>query len=341
VLSSAHLYLVRLAADTRAYGAVLPIIEKQILYFPTAKEQSKPKYLCDLSLSPPQWMTFSSGFAVKMKPFDVLEYFYLSSVAFIGLRRWEEALAALEHVITYPARDGAVSKLMVEAYKKWVLVGVLLEGKALPLPKTVTSKSAKDFHAIGKPYDAVAQIFETGSAFRLKAECDHGHGVWLQDHNTGLILNILNAYQRFQILNLGATYLTISIVEILTATQSAETGARFSGPQEMENLIQDMIQEGSLKAEISIVQGQPYLTFNTFGLALSEKEMRSQFAAAAERVDFVTQTIRQTDRMLTHEKEYIAYVKKQKASMTRSPQDQGLGGEVDWNEEEELMTGVF
>lgn len=36
-----------------------------------------------------------------------------------------ERARVLENAITYPARE--VSKIMVEAYKKWVLVGLLIE----------------------------------------------------------------------------------------------------------------------------------------------------------------------------------------------------------------------
>jgi COP9 signalosome complex subunit 3 len=345
VLTTVHLYLVKLALETRLYDAVAPLLEKHILYYPNTKDQPKPKYICELGLSPAAYMTISSGLASKLKPLDIMEYFYCCGMVFIGMRRWEDALDALESTITYPAKDSAVSKVMVEAYKKWVLVGALLEGKYLSLPKTTTSASSKAYHAIGKPYEAVAQIFETGTASRLKAECDCGQGVWEQDHNVGLIYAFLGAYQRFQIRNLGKVYTKISIPEILNLTMSAETGAKLAGPQEMETLVRNMIQDGSLKATLSNAPGQPaVLTFDARDPILTEAQMQAEFAAAAERINGVTQHIKQTDRTLTHEKEYIVHVKKQKASASKfGSTDQGIGGEMDWNamEEEELMSGVF
>lgn len=280
-----------------------------------------------------------------MKPLDIMEYFLLSGMVFIGMRKWEDALDYLESAITYPAKDGAVSKVMVEAYKKWVLVGVLLEGKPLPLPKTTSSAAAKAYHAIAKPYESVAQIFETGTASRLKAEVDHGQGVWEQDRNVGLIFQILVEYQRFQIRNLGKVYSKMSIPEVLNLTMSAQTGAKLSGPAEMEALVQSMIQDGSLNATMSNSPGQPaVLTFDTRGPVLPEAQMKVELAEASERIKAVTQHINQTDRMLTYEKDYVTYAKKQKASASKfNNQDQGIGGEMDWNamEEEELMSGVF
>lgn len=345
VITTAHLYLVKLALDTRAYDAVLPLVEKPILYFPSSKEQPKLKYLCEAGLSPAQYITVSSGITVKTRPIDIMEYFLYSGMVFIGLRRWEQALDCLESAITYPATNGAVSKVMVEAYKKWVLVSILLEGKARPLPRTTSAAAAKAYHAIGKPYEAIASIFETGTATRLKAEVEFGQGVWTHDCNIGLIFNILAAYQKWQIRNLGKVYSKISIPEILNLTMSAETGAKLAGPTDMEALLRSMIEEGSLYATMSNTSGEPaVLTFQTAGPVLTEPQMQAELAAATERILNVTQHIKQTDRALTHEKEYLAHLKKQKASASKFlTADQGIGGDMDWNtlEEEELMSGVF
>ena len=345
VLTGMHTYLVKVALETRLYKTVSSIVEKPILYYPIAKDLPKPKYICDLGLFPAAYITISTGLTVKLKPLDILEYFYNSALVMIGQERWEDALDCLESAITYPTKDGAVSKVMVEAYKKWLFVSLLLEGKALSLPKTTSSAASKSFHAIAKPYEAVAQIFETGTASRLKAECDYSKGIWEQDCNVGLTRAILTAYQRFQIRNLGKVYSKISVPELLNLTMSAETGTKLAGAVEMEALVQGMIQDGSLKATLSNTADQPaVLTFDYTGPTLTEAQMQAEFGAAAERITAITQNIKQTDHTLTHEKEYIAHVKKQKASQGKfNGQDLGIAGDMDWNavEEEELMSGVF
>ena len=105
-----------------------------------------------------------------------------------------------------------------------------------------------------------------------------------------------------------------------------------------------MIQDGSLKATMSNSPGQPaVLTFST-GPVLSEARMQAELIAAHERVHSLQQHIKQTDRMLTHEKDYVNFAKKMKAKGNKfDMQDHGIGGEMEWNamEEEELMTGVF
>lgn len=53
---------------------------------------------------------------------------------YIGLRDWERALLFVEIVIASPAIN-TTSVIQVEAYKKWVLVSLLLKGHvSLPSP---------------------------------------------------------------------------------------------------------------------------------------------------------------------------------------------------------------
>ena len=58
---------------------------------------------------------------------DHLEYFLYGAMLYMGLKMWERALLFLEIVIMAPTNNIA-SMIMVEAYKKWVLVGLLCTG---------------------------------------------------------------------------------------------------------------------------------------------------------------------------------------------------------------------
>ena len=335
----------KLALESRAYNAVVPVLDKFILYFPGSISQTKPKFLCDLSLSPTAFITSASGLApTKFKYQELLEYFLYSGMVYIGLRNWESALECLENAVTYPAKDGAVSKIMVEAYKKWIIVGLLLEGKQPNLPKSVGRESVKLYHTLARPYETVAQLFESATASRLKAEVDTGTRIWQDDFNTGLMLHVLAAYQKFQIRNLANIYSKVSIQEVVNQTMSAETGNKLPSAQAAETLIQSMIADGTLNATMSSSPNSPsVLTFKSGGPILSEAQIHTELAASTERIQYLTQEIKNTDRMLTHDKEYIKYAQKQKKAAKNSQVDQGIaGGEMDWNsmEDEDIM-GVY
>lgn len=342
MLTTNHLLLVRLALDSQVYNTVLPVLDKYILYFPGTTVLPKPKFLCDLELPPNAYVTPGTGLNGKFTYQQVLEYFLYSGMVYMGLERWESALECLESVVTYPVKDNSsISKIMVEAYKKWVLVGILLEGKPLPLPKATSSTAAKTFHVLGKPYESVAQIFETATASRLKAEIELGMSLWENDRNTGLLLHVLAAYQKFQIRNLANIYSKISIPEIVNQTHSAETGSKLTSAHAAEQLVQGMINEGTLHATMSrSPSGPAILTFSPSGPTLSEGEMKKEMAAATERIQSLSEQIKQTDRMLTHEKEYIKWAQKQKKNKN-NPLSLGGDNDMDWNEDEQLMSDLF
>jgi COP9 signalosome complex subunit 3 len=340
MLTSSHLTLVKLALESRNYNHAVPVLEKYILYFPGTKDQPKPKYICDMSLSPSAYITPETKLTSKLKYQDLLEYFYYSGMAFIALKRWEAALQCLENAVTFPAKDNVVSKIMVEAYKKWILVGILVEGKLLPLPKSTSSGAAKSYHILAKPHETFAQIFENGTASRLKAEADAGQIFWSPECNAGLVQQVLAAYQRFQIRNLANIYSKISIQEIIKETTSAETGAKLPSVAVGEELVRDMITRGELHATLGTSPtGQSILAFSPSGQVLTELDMKKQLAASIHRIKTLTQEIKTTDRLLTHDKEYIKHAQKIKKSTGDGAVDLGISQDFyDPVEDEDIMS---
>lgn len=322
MLTSSHVVLVNMALQSRNYQHAVPVLEKFILYVPGIKDQPRAKFLCDMSLSPPAYITTWNGLTGKFKYAEILEYFYLSGMVFIGLRKWEAAKQCLEHAVTFPAKDNQVSKIMVEAYKKWVLVGVLAEGKLLPLPKSTSPGAAKAYHVLAKPYETFAQIFESGTASRLKAEAEAGSQKWWEA-NHGLILHVLAAYQRFHILKLAEVYSKISISEIIKETTSAESGSKLPNVTAGEQLVRDMINAGELHATLGTgSNGQAILTFLPTGKDLNEAQMKRELALSTIKIQALTNEIKTTDRMLTHDKDWVKYATK----MKKNPKDDhGVG----------------
>uniref|UniRef100_A0A673AMB4 COP9 signalosome complex subunit 3 n=1 Tax=Sphaeramia orbicularis TaxID=375764 RepID=A0A673AMB4_9TELE len=60
-------------------------------------------------------------------------YYYYGGMIYTGLKNFERALYFYEQAITTPAM--AVSHIMLEAYKKYILVSLILHGKVQQLPK--------------------------------------------------------------------------------------------------------------------------------------------------------------------------------------------------------------
>lgn len=73
-------------------------------------------------------ITASSGLSAKLTYADHLQYHLFGAMIYIGLKKWERALEFLDFVISTPTAN-ATSAIMVDAYKKWILVNILLYGR--------------------------------------------------------------------------------------------------------------------------------------------------------------------------------------------------------------------
>ncbi|KAI9643077.1 hypothetical protein NHQ30_008812 [Ciborinia camelliae] len=342
VLTSNHLYLVRLALQTRYFLAVTELIDKPVLYMPANEPVSYTKFRCEVDLPAQSYVTIKSSFSSQLRPLDVLEYFFCSGSIYIGLQRWDAALEMLENAITYPVSEGGVSTVMVEAYKKWLIVGLLQYGRVLQLPKTTSVPAAKAYHVIAKPYEAVGSIFETGSASRLKSEIDFGRTLWTEDSNLGLMHCVQSAYQKFQIRHLANVYSKIGAADIMSLTTSAETGVKLTSNKQIEDIVQSMIADGTLPATMIRDQsGQTVITFSPAGPILSEYQVQKDLVASTQRIQSLAQQIKVTDRIFTHDKRYLdsAQRAKTKAMIAGKSEDS-----MDWNaanEDEDLMTELY
>ena len=73
------------------------------------------------------FITPDSGLSAKLEYRDHLMYFLYGAMILMALKKWKRALLFLEIVIMSPIVNN-ISKIQVDAYKKWVLVSLLYKG---------------------------------------------------------------------------------------------------------------------------------------------------------------------------------------------------------------------
>jgi len=88
-------------------------------------------------------------------------------------------LLFLEHILITPAANIA-NGIMLEAYKKWVLVGCLANGAPSAIPRTANMNAIKQVRAASKAYDALAEAFQSMNAPKLRAQAEVGFAVWAE-----------------------------------------------------------------------------------------------------------------------------------------------------------------
>ncbi|KAJ4306153.1 hypothetical protein N0V88_000949 [Collariella sp. IMI 366227] len=325
ILTSHHVSLVKFAYATDKVGHALPLLEKDIVFYPGVKGLNETQ--------PPQ-----------LTSTDALQYDFLRGLCFIQRREWGRALDALERVITYPTRDShACSKIMVEAHNKWILVGLLHTGKTPTVPIITSIGAQKAFATLGKPYHALGKAFEETTAAKLKAEFETtGPQLFSEENNFNLVRLVLQHYQRWQILNLRGVYTKISLEQLRAQTQSAETAAPLASEADVEKLLLQMIDERMLAGRIERPAdgGAAYLVFAPADDEISEAQFAREMAVRQQRLVDLAPVVRAMNDRLGSSKDYIKILvnqSKREGNGRRDYEAQFL----DQTEDEDLMSEVM
>ncbi|KAI1737552.1 cop9 subunit [Xylaria scruposa] len=341
MFTSSHLLLTKLAYETDNIQPALPVIDKDIVFYPGMANHGSAPYPCDLELSPPSYISKSTGLTAPVKTPMVLEYDLLCGMMYCARREWNKARAAFERAVTFPTKDGGCSKIMVEAFKKWILVSLLSEGKHNDTPAHTTAHTIKSLGILGRPYVNLATAFATDDVQQLKLELDNNINVWRDDGNIGLVQEVIAAYQKWRVLSLQDIYTKVSIAEIRQQTKSAETGEILKSNEDVETLIQNMIIAGMLKGAIEKNDdGTKFLNFLSPTTYLSEHEFAKEALSHAHKLKELNAIFHATSQRLGTSKEYIKWtVKDSKRDKSTEAQDPTLGFEAQIDDED-LMGGL-
>lgn len=341
MLTTSHIYLARLAYNTNTIEPALQVIEKSIVFFPGMANPTEPRYLCDRDLPPSAYISKETGLTGILKSTNVMEYDMLCGLMYCSRRDWAKAHVAFERIVSFPTREGGVSKVMVEAYKKWVLVGLLSQGRLADPPGYTSASATKYYGSLAKAYTTLAVLFVADDAQELKAEAEKSASVWADDGNTSLVREVLAAYQKWRVLGLERVYSKISLPEIRRQTTSAETGQPLAGDDDVEMLLQNMIISGMLSGVIEKNDdGTAFLTFLSPSARMSEQDVARELAASAGRLKQLQPLFKATRDRLGTSKEYVRYAIKEKRAEKNNEPDPTFSFDVQVDDED-LMGGVI
>lgn len=129
--TSIHLLFVKLALHSSSYAYALPILDKFLYQLPADTEHACTEHLlCSVQTSNGMFITDSSGFSGVLTYRDYLQFYLYSAMIHMAVKQWDRASHCLNIVVSSPTAT-SVSKIMVEAYKKWTLVNLLGHGKVI------------------------------------------------------------------------------------------------------------------------------------------------------------------------------------------------------------------
>ncbi|OJD37039.1 cop9 subunit 3 [Diplodia corticola] len=338
--TSVHLLYLRLCHEVRAFYEALPILDQYIHSFPSQPIAGAEFTLpCADHITSAGYINVRSGLSDRVTTADVHEYFLLSANTYLALRQYKQAQLFLEYILTTPTQSVA-SGLMAEAYRKWVLVGCLVNGGPAQNLKPVNSHALKTMKLASKAYDTIAEIFQGGDPARLQAEIDVGTQIWSEDGNTGLIREVQEHQAKLYVKNLQKTY----------AAAPVSTVAKWLGqaPDAAEAYLKELIDEGFLNATIEQDAGsQQILRFHS-ELARgprtkTEEQQLSELVAQTKRTDELAEHVKAATQRLSLTKEYVEFAKKKARQKDDSGQGAGETMDTSWDayeQDEDMMADL-
>ncbi|XP_024874421.1 COP9 signalosome complex subunit 3 [Temnothorax curvispinosus] len=175
-----------------------------------------------------------------------LLYYYYGGMIYTALKNYDRALYFFEVCVTTPAM--AVSYIMLEAYKKYILISLILHGKVLNLPRYTSQVINRYIKPLSQQYQELATAYLVNSCEEVQSIITKYQQVFVRDHNLGLVKQVLAYLYKKNIQRLTKTFLTLSLSDVASRVQ-------LSGPTEAEKYILNMIEDGEIFATINQKDG--------------------------------------------------------------------------------------
>jgi COP9 signalosome complex subunit 3 len=278
------------------------------------------------------------GLTLKLSSRDYLEYHLYGAMVYMGLKQWQNATSFLEIVLLAPTASVA-SVIMLEAYKKWVLVGLLLNGKARFLPKGMNKNAIRNIHYLAKPYDCLVEAFVSGHLFRLKGEVEEGQSFWLNDCNFGLVLQVYDAFRKFAVLRLADSYAALPLTDV-----ARRTSPNPSDLVETASYITTLIMSGNLQATLTQPSGPntpATLRFSSSSAALgTEADHNQGLQMQKVELESIMKHLQDSDHRFEISKEYIERLRLMKKQKEQEAKAGPSGGQPTADFEEDVMADL-
>lgn len=225
---------------------------------------------------------------------DFLLYYYYGGMIYTALKSYDRALYFFEVAITTPSM--AVSHIMMEAYKKYILVALILHGKIPALPKYTSQVVGKYIKPLCQPYYDLATSYSTNDPNDLRMNVNKHSEVFTKDNNMGLVKQCIISLYKKNIQRLTKTFLTLSLADMAGRVQ-------LPSPSEAEKYVLRMIEDGEIFATINQKDGM--VEFHDNPEKYNSAHMLLQLNTEMQKCIALDEKLQEMDRDITVNSQYV------------------------------------
>lgn len=151
---------------------------------------------------------------------------------YTACKNYDRALYFFEVAVSAPALS--MSHIMLESYKKYILVSLILNGKIQPIPKYSSQVISRFMKPLSYAYHDLATAFLTTSREEVLNIVNKYREIYVRDTNMGLVKQVISSLYKKNIQRLTKSFITLSLSDVASRVQ-------LSGSNEAEKYILDMV----------------------------------------------------------------------------------------------------
>ncbi|XP_055533819.1 COP9 signalosome complex subunit 3 [Wyeomyia smithii] len=175
-----------------------------------------------------------------------LLYYYYGGMLYAAVKNYERALYFFEVAVSTPAL--AMSHIMLESYKKYILISLILHGKVVAIPKYSSQVISRFMKPLSHAYHDLSSAYNSSNSDEVRLIVNKYRDSFIRDTNMGLVKQVVSSLYKKNIQRLTKTFLTLSLADVASRVQ-------LSGPAEAEKYILNMIKSGEIFASINQKDG--------------------------------------------------------------------------------------
>ena len=151
---------------------------------------------------------------------------------YTALKNYDRAFYFFEVCMTIPAM--ALSHIMLEAYKKYILVSLILHGKIFNTPNYSRSVVIRFVKPLSLAYQDLAAAYATNNCDEVQQIVTKYQDAFIRDQNYGLVQQVSSYLYKKNIQRLTKTFLTLSLADVAARVQ-------LPGPADAEKYVLNMV----------------------------------------------------------------------------------------------------
>jgi len=215
-----HYLLLLACMRAKCYKAALPILESHVFSIDTSK--------------------------TGIESVDIRLYYYYGGIIYSTLKNFKKAQEFFFHVVSFPAF--VTSEIMVEAYKKYILVSILCDGSVPSISRFANHNFIRQVKNWCSAYEDLATSYGVHSVDDLQKCVTNHTETYVKDRNYGLVKQVLKSLYKENISKLTKTYLTLSLKNIAEQV-------KLNDIRDVEEKVLQMIRNGQIYASINQKDG--------------------------------------------------------------------------------------